>query len=377
MILATPRKKRAGEVLIENLAYFIAIQCRVPALAEGGTGVAKSQFMRALAAALNYKFYSLIGSLHAPEDFGGIPFPVFDEKHAELLPMKWVRRVADPFWFLFFDEVTTIPQSVRPVTLSMLSERVIGEVEMHPTTIMCGACNPPELAPNAAPLEPSVLNRFYHHKWVVPLTTWLEGMKNDQNFPVPNIPVLPEGWTAHRGKWSALFAKFIEAKPSMIERVLKADSVDKSFQSPRALQKAALLMAGAESIDAPVEVYSELMNGMVGSEFATEFFAYLSTVELYDPEEIVAGKAKVKWDKRRFDVIACLPSAVLGAIRHKNDPDRYGHACDFFVELCQHEADLALYPLAELMKMKPQGYRFSHQVATTYADILAQLEATT
>lgn len=373
MVSAAPRKRRSGEVTIENLAYFIAIQTRVPALAEGGTGVAKSQFMKALAKALGYQFYSLIGSLHAPEDFGGIPFPVFEERHAELLPMKWVRRTADPFWFIFFDEVTTIPQSVRPVTLSMLSERLIGEVEMHPTTICCGACNPPELAPNASPLEPSLLNRFYHHKWQVPVTTWLEGMMRDQNFQVPQIPVLPEDWVNYRGKWSALIGRFIQSKPSMIEKVLKADSVDKAFQSPRALQKTALLLAGAENIDAPTEIYAELVNGMVGSDFATEFFAHLNTVELYDPEEIVEGKAKVKWDKRA-STLSLASSAVLGAIRHQNNPDRFNRACEFFVELCQHEADLALYPLAELAKLRPKGHMYQPKVAKTFADILAQLE---
>lgn len=373
IITAAPRKMRSGERSIANLSYFIAIQCRVPALAWGGTGVSKTQFNGALARALGFNFYPLIGSCHAPEDFGGIPFPVYEERHAELLPMKWVRKTRDPLWYIFMDEVTTIPQQVRPVALSMLSERTIGEVEMHPTTIICGACNPPELAPNAAPLEKSLLNRFYHHDWVTPRVSWLEGMRKDQTFPEPEVKVLPETWQTFSGKWSALVADFIEARPSLLEHTHTADDERKSFPSPRAWSKAALLMAGAESVDAPAETYVELLSGMIGTEGANEFLAYCSTVELYNPEEIVEGEATVNWKKSRFDVIACLPSAVIGAIKRENNAKRFGNAVKFFVELCQHEADLALYPLEELMPMKPADYKWDRQAATVFSDITRQL----
>lgn len=372
-ITAAPRKRKTGERLIDNLAYQIAAQVRVPALAEGGTGVGKTQCNAALAEALGYHYFPLIGSCHAPEDFGGIPFPVYEEGHSELLPMKWVRRTRDPLWYIFIDEVTTIPQQVRPITLSMLSERRIGDVEMHPTAIMVGACNPPELAPNAAPLEPSVLNRFYHHKWKTPLQSWLEGMRNDQVFPKTEVKVLPETWETFRGKWSGLLAGFVEAKPSWADYTPKLEDTEKSFFSIRAASKAALLLAGAESIDAPAEVFVELLSGMVGSQFCNEFFAHCAAVELYDPEDIVEGKRKVDWKKRRFDVISCLPSAVLASIKHSNTATRFGNATKFFVELCQHEADLALYPLGELMQLKPKDYRFDHDTASVFGDIIQQI----
>jgi len=373
-ITAAPRKKRTGEKVIDNLAYFIAVQCRIPALAWGFTGVSKTQYSEALAKALGFHFYPLIGSCHAPEDFGGIPFPVYEEGHAELLPMKWVRRTREPNWYIFIDEVTTIPQQVRPITLSMLSERRIGDVLVHPTTIIAGACNPPELAPNAAPLEPSLLNRFYHHEWQFPMQSYIEGMRNDQVFPAPKVPVLPESWETYRGKWSGLMASFAQAKPSMFYGTVKIEDDRKSFPSPRACSKAAVLLAGAEAIDAPAETYVELLTGMVGNEFATEFLAHCSAIELYDPEEIVEGQAQVKWDKRRFDVIACLPSAVIGAIKKENSAKRFGNATKFFVELCRHEADLALYPLGELMQMKPKDYLFDRETATVFGQILHQIE---
>lgn len=372
-ITAAPRKKRVREVVIDNLAYYIAVQCRVPALAWGGTGEVKTQMSEALAKALGFKFYPLIGSCHAPEDFGGIPFPVYEQGHAELLPMKWVRRTADPMWYIFMDEVTTIPQQVRPITLSMLSERRIGDTLVHPTTIIAGACNPPELAPNAAPLEPAVLNRFYHHEWAAPMKQWIEGMVNDQCFPAPDVPVLPETWETYRGKWSALIGTFAQAKPSMFRYTPKVEDDRKSFPSLRACSKAALLLAGAESVDAPAEIYVELLSGMVGSEFANEFLAHCAAVELYDPNEIVEGKAKVDWSKQRFDVIACLPSAVVGAIKQENSATRFGNAVKFFVDLCKHEPDLALFPLSELMMLKPQDYRQDREAATVFSEITRQM----
>jgi len=272
------------------------------------------------------------------------------------------------------DETQSIPIQVRPVALSMLTERRIGETHMHPDTIICAACNPPELAPNASPLEKSLLNRFYHHKWQIPVVSWLQGMRSDQSFPKPVVAVLPENWLAYRGKWSALHANFIEAKPSMLVHEHTMDDERKSFPSPRAIGQAALLLAGAESVDAPVETYVELLSGMVGSEYASDFFAYCASVELYDPEDIVQGNRTVEWDRSRFDVLACLPSAVLGAIRRDNNAQRFGNAVKFFVELCQHEADLALYPLEELCSMMPKRFRYDPAVATVFGGILRQLE---
>lgn len=373
-ISAAPRPLRPGEHVIENLAYLIAVQTRVPALAEGGTGVAKTTFIGQLAEALGYDFIPLIGSCHAPEDFGGIPFPVHADRCVDLLPMRWVRRTLEPKCFLFIDEVTTIPQQVRPVALAMLSERRIGETRMHPETIVCGACNPPELAPNAAPLEKALLNRFYHHTWRTPVRSWLEGMRADQHFRMPRFPLLPDNWLSYRGKWSALHADFITAKPSMLECVPDADDDRRSFPSPRAIQQSALLLAGAEAVDAPAETFVELLSGMVGAEYAAEFFAHCTAVELYDPEDILEGRRRVDWGRARFDVLACLPAAVLGALRRRNDAPRFGNAIAFFVELCRHQADLAMQPLQELCLMMPADYRWDPQVATVFGGMLRQIE---
>ena len=373
-ITALPRDKRSSEPVIPNLAYIIGVQTKTPCLTEGGTGEAKTQYIMQLADVLGYDFYPLIGSCHAPEDFGGIPYPVYDQGHVELLPMKWAQRCKKPKQMIFMDETQSIPIQVRPVALSMLTERRIGETHMHPDTIICAACNPPELAPNASPLEKSLLNRFFHHKWQIPVASWLQGMRSDQSFPKPVVTVLPENWLAYRGKWSALHANFIEAKPSMLVHEHTMDDERKSFPSPRAIRQSALLLAGAESVDAPVETFVELLTGMVGSEYASEFFAYCASVELYDPEDIVEGNRTVAWDRSRFDVLACLPSSVLGSIRRENNAKRYGNAVKFFVELCQHEADLALYPLEELCSMMPQGYRYDPAVASVFGGILRQLE---
>jgi len=372
---AAPRNIRGGEVLIPNMAYHIAIQTRVPALAWGGTGVVKTQGNAALAKALGFKFYPLIGSCHAPEDFGGIPFPVFNEGHTELLPMKWVRKTRDPYWFIFMDEVTTIPIQVRPPALSMLSERRIGECVMHPTTIICGATNPPELAPNAAPLEKSLLNRFYHHKWEFPLAEWVKGMRQGQNFDEPKVTILPDNWETYIGKWSSLVGNFIMSRPEMAEEDhSKCDDDRLSFASPRAWSKAALLLAGAEACDAPVEVYVQLLSGMIGEANGSEFVAHLHATELYSPDEILNGDVTVDWQKSRFDVLACLPSAIVGAIKSENSDKRFSNAVKFFVELCEHEADLALYPLLELMPLMPDGHRLDQDAAVKFSGVVRQME---
>ena len=82
--------------------------------------------------------------------------------------MEWMHDLLLAKRWLFVDELTSAQTQMRPPLLSCFNERRVGSLHFHPTTIVSAAANPPELAPNGSPLEPSICNRLYHHDWVFP-----------------------------------------------------------------------------------------------------------------------------------------------------------------------------------------------------------------
>ena len=178
-----------------NAAAALVAQSGCPVKIEGPPGVAKSSVVWQWSKILGRDLLYLIGSTHAPEDFSGIPFPSDDRAFFSQTPPRWAERLTRPGAMLFLDELTTVPPSVRAAMLSMLTERRLGELQIHPDTLFFAACNPPAMAPNASPLEKSMANRFWHWDWKHDFEAWATGMMSeDDNFQPRWVPTVASDW---------------------------------------------------------------------------------------------------------------------------------------------------------------------------------------
>lgn len=357
---------------IVNLAMFIALQCNTSSVAWGGTGVAKSAFFAALAKALGMKFYCFIPSQHMPEDIGGMPYLDLKRLVADMIPMAWIKALAEAGWFLLIDELTTAPQAMRPALLTALNERVVGEQRFHPSTIVCGAANPPELAPNSSPLEPSMLNRCYHHKWVAPFESWYKGMLNGGVFPEPtNVPVVGD-YSAFLGKHTRLVAMFCKAHPAMRETKIVPEN-ELAFPSLRTWFHLAHCLAGAEKVGASPDVCEELGSGLVGTAATEQFFTYLDRLDLKDADAILDGRESVDFGTDRVDQLVYLPIAMLEALRSNGASKRIDKACDVMISMAEHDMlDLVMGPLGEISDLFP-AYEIPAALDRRYGKLLTQL----
>lgn len=355
-----------------NAAYDIAVQCGTAAIAWATTGVAKSAYVEALAGALGYKFFCFIPSQHMPEDIGGIPFHNVEKGVAQMVAMEWMQELTQPNCLLFIDELTTAPQQMRPPLLSVLNERRVGGLRFHPSTIICAASNPPELAPNSSPLEASMLNRCYHHEWVTPFDSWLSGMMNGGEFSVPaDIPVVGD-YSMYLPKWTRLIGSLCKAQPALRETT-KVPENEMAFPSLRSWYRLAHCLAGADKVGAEGDVMAELGAGLVGKAASSQLMTYIAALDLHDPDEVLDGKAKVEYAADRIDQLVYLPVAMINALRGNNTSKRIDKACEVMIEMGEHDLlDVVMGPLAEISELFPK-YSIPRSLAARYGNLIKQI----
>jgi MoxR-like ATPase len=359
-----------------NAALYIAIQCGVTGLAWGTTGVGKSATIKCLAEALKRKFFCFIPSMHMPEDIGGIPYIDVKKKFAEMIHMMWIKALEEPGWMLMIDEVTTARQEMKPTLLTVCNERRIGNHVFHPDTIIVAAANPPEFAPNGAPLEPSMCNRFYHHDWEMPFDTWYKGMMNGGKFEAPaNLPIVGD-FSTYTSKWMAIIGSLCHAHPEIRETHRIPDSGN-AFPSPRTWEALANCLAGTEKVGLiDSDVPEQLALGLVGREACDIFLQYYSSRDLYDVNEVLDDPSIVSYSSDRIDQLIYLPVGVLGQLKQegkKASKKRIDNGFEVLVSMCENGMiENAAPVISDLRKEFPE-YKIPPKVASRYGKVAISL----
>lgn len=343
-----------------NVAGWIVMQSGSPVNFEGPPGVGKSSTLHQLAQQLGRDLLMLIGSTHAPEDFSGIPFVAESKTFFEMVPPRFAERLTRPGCILFCDEINTSPPSILAAELSMLTERRLGEAKIHEDTMFVAACNPPHMAPNAAPLPKSMCNRFYHAKWGFDFESFAKGMETEDNqWGRSHFPQIEPDWKRFRPQFGMLIVRFLRSNPRL--RIAVPDTDDQlSFPTPRTWTYLRDALAAAKSIDAPSNIEHDICKGLVGETAAGEFMRHMKINDMIDAEAILDGAETYTYDKKRADLAVCLLPALISAIKRQYTVERMDRALDCFINsVGKHQKDLVFSQLKHLVKCKPSTEAFS------------------
>lgn len=339
-----------------NVAGLLAAASGSAAAFKGRPGVGKSQCILAWARQLGYEPILLIGSTHPPEDFSGLPYVIEAQRFFEHVPARFLHRLSQPKAMCFLDELTTVPPQTRAGMLSMLSERMVGTLLIHPDTLFLSAYNPPEQAPNAVPLEMSVANRFYHSLWQHDRPAWRAGMVSEDNEFTPSWcpPRLPtvEEYKVHRPLWGEHIVNFTDRHSEMAETDPKDDN-DYAYATPRSWKNLRDALCVAECVGAPLNIKRQLMDGFVGSTVGATFAKYINELDLIDVEEALANPLDCKLDKKRRDLVVSLLASTVTAVTKNYTPDRLEAGLILFVDnIANTHADLVSGYLKSLLMAK-------------------------
>ena len=342
-----------------NVAGLIAGAAGSAAAYSGPPGVGKSQGVLSWARVIGYEPILLIGSTHPPEDFSGLPYVMEAKRFFEHVPAKFLHRLSEPNTICFLDELTTVGPQTRAGMLSMLSERMVGSLKIHPTCIFVAAYNPPEQAPNAVPLEMSVANRFYHAEWKHDRTAWRAGMISEENEFEPSwVPdKLPTASEAKRFRpmFGRMITDFTDRNAEMQETRPEHES-DYAYATPRTWHKLRDALCVAEAVGAPVALQRQLMDGLVGKRAGSAFAQYRNNLDLIDIEEAIREPSKFKHDKKRADLTVALLTSVVSALEREYTEERLTNAVSLFCDnVANDAADLVMTQLRHLVSTRGEN----------------------
>ena len=354
-----------------NVPMLLAAYSGAASHTEGVPGVGKSTVIHQWAKATGREMMLLIGSTHAPEDFSGIPFVSECKTFFRQTPPEWAARLATPGAILFLDELTTVPPSVRAAMLSMITERRLGSLHIHPDTLIFAASNPSNLAPNASPLEKSMANRFFHWQWKHDYTAWQTGMMSeDDEFKPSWSPVIASAkeWKRFRPLMGSIIVGYTNKNSN--ERIVVPDNdEEKAFATPRTWKYLRDALCVAEALEAPADIRKHLSVGLVGKQTGRNFMQYYDQRDLIDVEAVLKNPSSFKHDKKRADLTLTLLTTVVTEVKRQYSEERMDAAIDLFcANVGKDTADLVFTQLRHLVEARPEGTAISKKSLSILSD---------
>jgi len=283
-----------------NWPFWIAVQCDCgPAIGVSLPGYGKTSMVEQLAkrvGAEEFNSFETGGLL--PEDGGGYTVRIQDEYGEQAVEKVFDIRLKSAyrkFTVLFLDELN----QGSPATQAAFQQRLL-DVSKNSPSWVCGAMNPPEVATMGRVLPPAVVNRCCIVDWEYDEGTFFDGLENNCQFELPEIPLIPEDWKDGLKYTGPRIARFLKCNPRYlptdqyigtsdpeVDNMLKDDGTP--FPSPRSWEFAVHAIAAAQSVNANEGTVKKLIEGIVGEIAYEKLNEFESLTEAQDPEELLNG----------------------------------------------------------------------------------------
>jgi hypothetical protein len=341
-----------GNPAVEALG--VAVAARVPVLLWGAPGTGKTSAIRAMAEVMGLPCETVIASIREPSDFAGLPIVVGGE--VRFAPPAWARRLAEAGrGLLFLDELSTAPPAVQAALLRVVLERAVGDLTLPEEVAVVAAANPPEQAADGWDLSAPLANRLCHLSWLTEPRAVADGLAG--GWPAPVVPDLPAGWQADEVLSRGLVAAFLHVRPGLAcAPPSNAAAAGRGWPSPRTWEMAARLMAAAGASGAGDEARSALIRGAVGDGAGVEFLAWLTEMDLPDPEEVLADPASFRLPDRGDRAYAAL-AAVAAAVAADPTPERWTAGWQVLGLAADGAPDVAAVAARVLARCRPAGLK--------------------
>ena len=238
-----------------------------PVFIWGSPGIGKTAICNQFGQALGLPVVSLLGSQLAPEDIIGVP-KIINDKYSIFCPPRLLAK--DYPFIVFLDELNACKHEVQKAFYSLIHEKKLGELELHPDSIIIGAGNKQQDNAIVKPLSSALINRLVHVELVVSASEWLEwAINNDLHEYV---------------------ISYIKARPDHL--TMPPPKTDEPFSSPRAWH---MLSDCLKSYNGNLtsNTINILAHGCIYAQHAVNFCGFIKNVNsTYLLGNIISGKSK-------------------------------------------------------------------------------------
>ncbi len=332
-------------------AVGVCIATRIPFLLWGEPGAGKTAVVES-ASDSGWHVETLICSHYEPSDFAGLP--VVSGGRVTLAPPQWAVRVAEHEGpsVVFFDEWTTASPAVQAAALRPLTHGEVGALQLPDRVAFGAAANPADVAASGWELAAPTANRFVHLDWTLPIEVFTESLVTGA-WPRISVPELgadhPERVSAAR----AQVAAFLGVRSTQLSAIPRdAASRGRAFPTPRTWDYTARLMAACPAEDA--EALRLLVHGAIGAPTGHEFLAWRASLDLPDPEVLLADPGGDQLAGLRADRVHVALQGVLAAVTTRPTAGRW----EAGVGVCVRAAELsgldpAVPVVRSLLRIRP------------------------
>lgn len=282
---------------------------KVPALLLSRPGSGKSSLIRGLAAAQAVPCETVLGSQYEPAEIGGLPYLSPDGAGVQREAPAWAKRlVAAGAGFVFLDELTTVPDSVQGPMLTVVLDRVVGDLQLPEAVRIVAGANPPDSAAGGYDLTPPMANRFCHINYEPTVEDWLHGMATRwKSLPASRAVVAS---TERATATVAAVTGFIHHRPDLWDKFPETpEESGRAYPSGRSWSMLGQVLAYVRADD--VAAIQALAVGLVGEGAGMEFVQWLQHADLPDPDAVTADPSIVDWANERQDRVWAVLNGVV------------------------------------------------------------------
>lgn len=340
---------------------------RVTPLLIADPGVGKSSLVRGMAATAGVPCEVVLGTLHEPADFSGLP--VITDEGVRNEPTAWARRlIAAGEGYALLDELSTVPETTQAAMLGTALDKMVGEVKLPDAVRIVAASNPPDRSAGGTELTPPMANRLCHIEFTPTVDDWLDGMTVGWSAPPASRAIAADHQRTQLIR--SQVTGYIGVNPHHLH-VYPVTAAQSGGPWPSRRSWDMLGRSLAHVRDDDTAARQALTFGLVGEGVGIEFLEWVEKMDLPDPADVTADPSIVDWSTRPDRVWAILASVVSLASSHGSIA-AWQAAWGPLLACAQNGApDVAAAAARRMGLCRPASAKVPAKVRDTFAPILA------
>jgi hypothetical protein len=352
--------------------FFIALQSGVSTVLEGEPGITKTATVGAFARYTKRTFEVVCPSECEPADISY--YPQLGEYEGEpcikLVKPEWKVRLAkaNTPGLVLVDECKDLTPAHQTAVLRLLHEGV-------PNCWLAGCGNPLDCSTNGFEWAAPVTNRLCVLTAAAPVEEWKQNMLSNFAPRANQFPVLPENWRKYVLKTRGLIVAFLEAQPSLAQRLPKSQGDrGKPWPSLRSWTNAAEVWAAALSVHAEASSQERLIGGCVGTAAARQITEWSQKLDLPPVDTVLEDPSIFDWTGRGDRTYAVLSGVVAHVLNDLNS-DNWKKVWNVLTYASRDALAIATALASPLARARKEGMDYPQAAIKRFSPMFAETGA--